>query len=70
MNSHTFMNEPDGQSLAKVIQYIYHSHDKKEHFSKLDSLEMTNNWENVVKSYAKVIEDVHARKVPAIRHRH
>ena len=70
MNSHTFMNEPDGQSLAKVIQYIYHSHDKKEHFSKLDSLEMSNNWENVVKSYAKVIEDVHARKVPAIRHRH
>ena len=69
MNSHTFMNEPDGQSLTKVLQYIYHSHDKQQHFSKLDNLEMSNTWNNVVNSYAKVLEDVHARKVPAIRHR-
>jgi glycosyltransferase involved in cell wall biosynthesis len=70
MNSHTFMNEPDGQSLEKVLQFIYHSHDKKEHFSKLDNLKMSNTWENVAKSYLKVLEDVHARKVPAVRHRH
>ena len=38
MNTHTFINEPVGQNLKKALQWIYHSHDKKEVFAKLEDV--------------------------------
>ena len=67
MNSHTFMNEPDGQSLQKVLQWIYHSHDREKLFKKVKETSFPNTWESVTKSYVKVIEDLHAGKSTPIR---
>lgn len=58
MNTHTFINEPVGQNLKKALQWIYHSHDKKEVFAKLEGVEMTNTWTNVAKQYMEVINNV------------
>lgn len=62
MNSHTFINEPDGQSLQKALQYIYHSHDKESMISKTKNVKMENTWKNVSEQYLKVIEKVNGRK--------
>jgi len=67
MNSHTIMNEPDGQSLQKMLQWIYHSHDRTEFFKKVKETSFPNTWESVTKSYVKVIEDLHAGKSTPIR---
>ena len=68
MNSHTFMNEPDGQSLQKMLQWAYHSHDKKDYFEKVKNTTFPNTWESVVQSYVKVLEDLHDTQPRAIRH--
>ena len=68
MNSHTFMNEPDGQSLQKVLQWVYHSHDKKEYFEKVQNTTFPNTWKSVAESYVKVIENIHDTQSRAFRH--
>ena len=61
MGSHTFANEPDGQSLAKALQFIYHSHDQNK-FNKINSYTPENTWSNVAKQYVEVFENVKSRK--------
>ena len=61
MGSHTFVNEPDGQSLGKALQFIYHSHDNKK-FDKLKTFIPENTWDSVINSYVKVFENVRSRK--------
>ena len=58
MNTHTFANEPVGQNLKKALQWIYHSHDKKEAFAKLNDVELINTWSNVANEYLEVITNV------------
>ena len=54
----------NGQNLKKALQWIYHSHDKKEVFAKLEDVEMTNTWINVAKQYMEVINNVNNRQMP------
>lgn len=70
MNSHTFMNEPDGHSLQKMLQWIYHSHDKTEYFKKTNELELPNTWDSVAKSYIEIIENIHGKESSPFRIRH
>ena len=58
MNTHTFANEPVGQNLKKALQWIYHSHDKKEAFAKLNDVQLINTWSNVTNKYLEVITNV------------
>jgi len=58
MSSHTIINEPSGQHLEKALQWMYHSHDKKNHFDKVNILDMPNTWKNVAKQYAEVLKNV------------
>ena len=69
MSTHTFINEPVGQNLKKALQWIYHSHDKKEVFAKLEDVEMTNTWTNVAKQYMEVINNVNKSDVNPNRYR-
>lgn len=61
MGSHTFVNEPDGQSLAKALQFIYHSHDKNK-FDKINDYITPNTWDSVIEKYVEVFENVRSRK--------
>lgn len=58
MSSHTIVNEPSGQNLEKALQWMYHSHDKKNHFDRVSALDMPNTWENVAKQYVEVLLNV------------
>ncbi len=61
MGSHTFANEPNGQSLGKALQFIYHSHDKNK-FEKINNYIAPNTWDNVILKYVEVLENVGSRK--------
>ena len=61
MGSHTFANEPNGQSLGKALQFIYHSHDKNK-FDKINNYTAPNTWDNVILKYVEVLENVGSRK--------
>ena len=67
MGSHTFANEPNGQSLGKALQFIYHSHDKNK-FDKINNYTAPNTWDNVILKYVEVLENVGSRKY-TVRHR-
>jgi len=69
MSTHTFMNEPDGQSLENLLKYVYASHDKNKYFDKVNELKLENTWEKVAQDYAKVINDVGNRKDKPTRFR-
>ena len=58
MSSHTIVNEPSGQNLEKALQWMYHSHDKKKHFDRVNALDIPNTWENVAKQYVEVLLNV------------
>ncbi len=58
MSSHTIINEPNGQHLEKALQWMYHSHDKKDKFEQVKNLDMPNTWENVAKQYVEVLTNV------------
>ena len=63
MSTHTFYNEPDGQSLKNGLKVIYHSHNKEEEvFSKKDAINMINTWDKVAKDYISIFEEVSNRK--------
>ena len=62
MSSHTFVNEPSGQHLEQALKYIYHHHNKQDLYNRLDSIPLTNTWDNVVDTYEGVINEVHKRK--------
>ena len=64
MSSHTIVNEPSGQNLEKALQWMYHSHDKKNHFDKVSTLDMPNTWENVAKQYVEVLTNVGSTSKP------
>jgi hypothetical protein len=61
MGSHTFANEPDGQSLGKALQFIYHSHDQSK-FDKINNYITPNTWDSVIEKYVEVFENVRSRK--------
>jgi len=61
MSTHTFANEPSGQHLEKIIQYVYHHHNKQEMLDAVAKITLTNTWDNVVDHYIKVIKDVYSR---------
>lgn len=61
MSSHTFANEPDGQSLIDTLKYLYHHHEKDAYFNKLKETTL-NSWETVVEEYVKVFKNVAGRK--------
>ena len=65
MSSHTIVNEPSGQHLEKALQWMYHSHEKKNHFDRVSALEMPNTWENVAKQYVEVLLNVGSTDRPA-----
>jgi glycosyltransferase involved in cell wall biosynthesis len=69
MSSHTFINEPSGQHLEKALQWMYHSHDKKSHFERVNSLELPNTWESVAKQYVEVLLNVGKNESRPTRHR-
>ena len=55
MSSHTFVNEPSGQHLEQALKYIYHHHNKQDLYNRLDSIPLTNTWDNVVDTYEGVL---------------
>jgi hypothetical protein len=61
MSSHTFTNEPDGQSVEGALKYVYHHHDKKELFKCISNAEL-NTWDSVVDKYMEVFLNVGQRE--------
>tara|TARA_R100001377_G_scaffold65804_1_gene41099 strand:- start:361 stop:867 length:507 start_codon:yes stop_codon:yes gene_type:complete len=62
MSTHTFYNEPDGETLTNGIKMIYHSHNKEEEiYSKRDNMNMVNTWDKVAEDYINVFEEVNNR---------
>ena len=62
MSTHTFINEPSGQHLEQVLKYIYHHHNKKDLYDKLEKILMKNTWEHVVDMYEGVINEIQYRQ--------
>lgn len=62
MSTHTFINEPSGQHLEQVLKYVYHHHNKKDLYDKLENIPMKNTWEHVVDMYEGVINEVQYRE--------
>lgn len=62
MSTHTFINEPSLDYLKKVLQFVYHSHDKSKFFEQVNGIQTLNTWESVVDKYLAVLENVHNRK--------
>ena len=61
MSSHSFANEPSGQHLEKILQYVYHHHDKNVMLDAVNNVKLENTWENVINHYIKAIENVYSR---------
>lgn len=62
MSTHTFINEPSLDYLKKVLQFVYHSHDKSKFFEQVNNIQTLNTWESVADKYLAVLENVNSRK--------
>ena len=62
MSTHTFVNEPSGQHLEQILKYVYHHHNKKDFYDKLEANVLENTWDNVVSMYEGVINEVQYRQ--------
>lgn len=63
MGSHTFINEPHPSSLLNGLRALYHTHNRKKYFDKLDNFELTNTWSSIAQEYISVLEEINTRKV-------
>lgn len=62
MSTHTFYNEPNGQTVQQGLQYVYHHHNKEELYKRLDKATMKNTWDHVADLYEGVINEVQYRQ--------
>jgi len=63
MSTHTFVNEPSLDYLKKVMQYVYHSHDKSKFFEQVENIDTLNTWDEVAEQYLSVLENTLSRQV-------
>lgn len=61
MSTHTFINEPSVEHLARSMRYAYFSHDREQLLSKVRVSNLSNNWDRVVAQYIDVIETISSR---------
>jgi len=59
MSTHTFINEPSLDYLKKVLQYIYHSHDKTPFFEQVNTIDTLNTWGSVADKYLQVFKEIY-----------
>lgn len=62
MNSHTFMNEPDINSLTNGLRALYHAHNRQNYIDKLDSFELRNTWSYIANQYLSALREVNTRE--------
>ena len=67
MSTHTFINEPSMAYLQKVLQHIYHSHDKTPFFDQVRSIDTLNTWNAVASSYFAIFEKLYYNGSPPRR---
>jgi glycosyltransferase involved in cell wall biosynthesis len=58
MSTHTFVNEPSVEHLKKILQHIYHSHNKTQFFDSVKSIDTLHTWESVANNYLDVFAKV------------
>lgn len=58
MGSHTFANEPDVNSLANALNYVYTSHNKKELFNKVKDINTLTTWSDATDIFIAAMEVV------------
>jgi len=68
MSTHTFINEPSAEYLKKVMQYIYHSHDKTKFFEQVKTIDTLNTWESVADKYLEVFSAIMSKQELAQRY--
>ena len=56
MSTHTFINEPDPNSMARNMVYLYQSHDKDKYFKAVKETDKLTNWEAVATQYIEVLK--------------
>jgi glycosyltransferase involved in cell wall biosynthesis len=59
MSTHTFINEPSLDGLKRIMQHVYHSHDKSKMFSQVESISTLNTWSDVSLNYLTAITKVY-----------
>tara|TARA_Y100001963_G_scaffold140429_1_gene207418 strand:- start:572 stop:1732 length:1161 start_codon:yes stop_codon:yes gene_type:complete len=64
MSTHTFINEPDTESVRQTIQGVYHHHQKEKLLNDVRDAKMENTWTNVCKKYEEVVRNVSERIQP------
>jgi glycosyltransferase involved in cell wall biosynthesis len=67
MSTHTFVNEPSVEHLKKILQYLYHSHDKTKFFEAVKSIDTLYTWESVANTYIDVFTTIASKTTAAER---
>lgn len=62
MSTHTFINEPSLEHLKKILQFVYHSHDKTKFYEQVNSINSLNTWDAVAKAYLSVFNTINDKK--------
>lgn len=63
MSTHTFVNEPSLEYLKKVMQYVYHSHDKTKFFEQVRAIDTLSTWDVVAEKYLNVLTAINSKQV-------
>lgn len=61
MSTHTFINEPTHEDLAKAMSYVYNSHNKKNMYENLSKAEL-NTWGSVADKYIDIFTEIKDRQ--------
>lgn len=61
MSTHTFINEPNQEDLKKAMMHVYHSHNRKVMYEKLNRTKL-NTWSSVADTYINVFTEINNRE--------
>lgn len=62
MNSHTFMNEPDINSLVNGLRALYHQHNRQNYIDNMSNVQLLNTWDNIAQNYIKALKEINITK--------
>jgi glycosyltransferase involved in cell wall biosynthesis len=58
MSTHTFINEPSQNHLKKILQHIYHSHDKSKLLDSIKDINTLSTWDIVADKYIEALKTI------------